>query len=142
MLKQEPLELFGDYRDIRGSIVNTSSMAGLIVIGGLSAYNASKHAVTSMMLVDARQYGGERIRINSVCPGYVDTPMFRRGNPFGDTVAVEDLVSSAANMAPVKRMMSPRDIAEGVVFLSSSFASGITGHNLTIDGGATLHQRF
>lgn len=142
MLEQAPLEVFGDYRDIRGSIVNTCSMSGLVAIETLSAYNASKHAVTSMMHVDARQYGPEKIRINSVCPGFVDTPMFRKGNPFGDSVPIEEVVRSAADQAPMRRMMSPRDIAESVVFLSSSFASGITGHSLAVDGGATLFRRF
>jgi NAD(P)-dependent dehydrogenase (short-subunit alcohol dehydrogenase family) len=130
MLKQEPLP--GIKRAARGSIVNTSSLSGVAALGGFSAYHSSKHAVISMTRVDARQYGGQGIRINCVCPGVVDTPLLR-STPLSDK-----FIELSEAQAPMKRLINPEEIADGVTFLHGNGASSVTGVHLPIDGGALL----
>lgn len=134
MMKQEPLQVSGrpTPNACRGSVVNTASMAGLAIIGGLPAYNASKHGVVSMTRVDARQYADQGIRINCVCPGFVDTPMFR-----GSGLS-EEYIEAAKSQSPMKRFVAASEIADGAVFLSGTYASAITGVSLPVDGGSLL----
>lgn len=134
MMAQEPLKVNGRPKAniCRGSIVNTASMAGLGVIGTLSTYNASKHGVVSMTRVDARQFADKGIRVNCVCPGFVDTPMFRNSG------LSEEYIDTAKNHAPMKRFTEAHEIADGVLFLSGTFASGVTGVSLPVDGGTLL----
>ena len=134
MSKQEPLDVPGVRNSPRGSIVNTASVAGLSVIGKLGPYNSSKHGVVSMTRVDARQFAKEGIRINSVCPGFVDTPLFR-----GSGLSPE-YIASAEDQSPMQRLIDPAEIADGVVFLSGRSASAITGISMPIDGGALLYH--
>jgi NAD(P)-dependent dehydrogenase (short-subunit alcohol dehydrogenase family) len=134
MLQQDPL--ISTDQDVpngcRGSIVNTASIAGLGVLGGLSAYHASKHSVVSMTRVDARQFADNGIRVNCVCPGFVDTPMFR-GSGLSD-----EYIEAAKSQAPMHRFVAASEVADGVLFLSGSSASAITGVSLPIDAGALL----
>lgn len=134
MVKQQPLEISDrpSPNTTRGSIVNTASMSGLAVMGTLSAYNASKHGVVSMTRVDARQFADQGIRINCVCPGFVDTPMFR-GSGLSD-----EYIELAKTQAPMKRFVQSSEIADGVLFLSGAYASAITGISLPVDAGALL----
>jgi NAD(P)-dependent dehydrogenase (short-subunit alcohol dehydrogenase family) len=132
MLKQNPLPVKHEFQRQRGSIVNTASLCGIAVIGTLSAYNSSKHAVVQMSAVDARQYAPELIRINTVCPGFVETPMLR-GSPLSD-----EYVNTVKAQCPANRILDPLEIANAILFLSGSLASGITGVNLSVDGGANL----
>lgn len=130
MLNQERLP--GVDRAARGSIVNTASLSGVAVLGSLSAYHSSKHAVISMTRCDARQYGGQGIRINCICPGFVDTPMLR------DPSMSKEFIEIAEAQCPMKRLISPAEIADGVAFLHGSGASAVTGIHLPVDGGALL----
>jgi NAD(P)-dependent dehydrogenase (short-subunit alcohol dehydrogenase family) len=107
-------------------------MAGLGIVGTLAAYNASKHGVVSMTRVDARQFADKGIRVNCVCPGFVDTPMFRESG------LAEDYIDAAKNQAPMKRFTESHEIADGVLYLSGTFASGVTGVSLPVDGGTLL----
>lgn len=138
MAKQEPLDVQIPGRPganlCRGSIVNTASMAGLGIIGGLSAYNASKHGVVTTTRVDARQFAEQGLRINCVCPGFVDTPMLR-----GSGLS-EDYLEAAKSQSPMRRFVQAAEIADGVVFLSGSCASAVTGISLPVDGGALLYH--
>lgn len=118
----------------RGAIVNTASLCGLAGIGTLAAYNGSKHAVAVLTRVDARQYAADGIRINAVCPGFVETPMF-----VGSGLTPE-YVKAAESQCPMNRLLKPAEIAHGVLFLLGSGASAITGINLPIDGGALLYH--
>lgn len=139
MLHQEPLPIFTGTkaeRNVRGSIVNTCSLAGFSVLADLSAYTSSKHAVYVLTRVDARQYAPQKIRVNAVCPGFVLTPLMTgAGMPdkFYDDTKTE---------SPQNRLTDPEEIAEGVLFLSSSFAAGITGVNLSVDSGAGLYHVY
>ena len=113
-----------------GSIVNTSSVAGLVGQAGAAAYCASKHAVIGLTKAAAMEWVKRGIRINAVCPGLVATAMAERlgaGQP--------GLVDSLAAMSPIGRPARPEEVAGVVVWLCSDAASYIIGQALPIDGG-------
>ena len=115
-----------------GSIVNTSSISGLVGQATMRpVYNASKGAVRIFTKSAAIQYAKEGIRVNSVHPGAVDTPMveYRLGNP--------ELQAQANARSPMGRTAQPEEIAYGVLYLASDEASFVTGSELVIDGGFT-----
>lgn len=133
MLQQQPLAVPGINYLPRGSIVNTSSMAGLAVMPMIGPYSASKHGIISITRVDAREYAAEGIRINSVCPGFVETPMMK-----GEMS--DDFIQGAAKQAPMNRTVNPSEVANAVVFLSGSLATAVTGISLPVDCGALLYH--
>ena len=112
-----------------GAIVNTASIAGLVGLRVSSAYVAAKHAVNGLTKAAALEYGTENIRINSVCPGYVETRMTTTSRSiFGDHLV---------NSTPLGRLGSPPEIAELVVWLCSDRASFVHGAAYAADGGWT-----
>ena len=113
-----------------GSIINISSAYGLI--GGFAhpAYFASKGAVRLLTKAIAVQNAGDNIRVNSVHPGFVETPMTAR---FHDSGAREERIAQT----PLGWLAEPSDIAGGIVFLASDDAAYMTGSELVIDGGVT-----
>jgi NAD(P)-dependent dehydrogenase (short-subunit alcohol dehydrogenase family) len=113
-----------------GSIVNTTSGAGLVGVEQLSAYNASKHGVVGLTKTAALEFAQKNIRVNCVCPGLINTPMVARMIDSGGMNEQEFLAAE-----PVGRMGRPEEIGEGVVWLLSDAASFVTGHALSIDGG-------
>ena len=113
-----------------GAIVNTASVAGLVGFQGISAYAASKHGVNGLTKTAALEYAKAGIRVNSVCPGVIETPMVKRA--FEKSPAMEEGV---ATMEPVGRLGQPEEIAQAVVWLCSDAASFVTGHPMTVDGG-------
>ena len=119
-----------------GSIVNISSIAASIGSNVFSpAYHASKGGVLSMTLHDAITYAPMKIRVNAVQPGFVDTPMVRGVmRVFGGEAALIQVLNETI---PWKRMASPEEVAEIVVFLLSDKAKYITGSSIVIDGGLT-----
>jgi NAD(P)-dependent dehydrogenase (short-subunit alcohol dehydrogenase family) len=110
-----------------GAIVNTASIAGLIGLQTSSAYVAAKHGVVGLTKTAAIEYAEAGIRVNAVCPGFVKTRMteetMRRR---GETILAQ---------IPVKRMGTPEEIAEMVVWLCSDRASYVTGAAYNVDGG-------
>lgn len=111
-----------------GAIVNASSTFGLA--GGAGGpYPASKHAVVGLTKSVALDYAEDGIRVNSVHPGAIETPMIERLR--NDPILSEAL----ATMHPMGRMGTPEEIAEAVVWLCSNAASFVTGHTMVIDGG-------
>jgi NAD(P)-dependent dehydrogenase (short-subunit alcohol dehydrogenase family) len=114
-----------------GSIINTSSGAGLMGFAGLPAYVASKHAVIGLTRTAALEYVAKGIRINAVCPGTVRTPMLAAFT--GD----EDSLEMMGRAMPIKRLATPEEIAEAIVWLASPSASYVTGTALAVDGGAS-----
>lgn len=119
-----------------GSIINLSSIAGLIGIGGLAAYHASKGAVRLMSKNDAITYAPDRIRVNSIHPGYIWTPMVE--NHLRATSPDLEAAKAAAGLAhPIGHMGEPDDIAWAVVWLASDEARFVTGAEIVIDGGYT-----
>ncbi len=114
-----------------GSIVNISSVAGIIGSQQSTAYNASKGAVRLLTKTTAIQYAQEGIRANSVHPGPIDTQML--DEVFPDQESRENRVSNI----PIGRMGTVDDVAYGVLFLASDESSYMTGSELVIDGGFT-----
>ena len=119
-----------------GSIINLSSIAGLIGVGNLAAYHASKGAVRLMSKNDAVTYAHEQIRVNSIHPGYIWTPMvenhLRATSPDLEAAKV-----AAGSVHPIGHMGEPDDIAWAVVWLASDEAKFVTGAEIAIDGGYT-----
>lgn len=119
-----------------GSIINLSSIAGLIGVGGIAPYHASKGAVRLMSKNDAITYAGEAIRVNSVHPAYIWTPMVE--NHLRATSDDLDAARAAAGAVhPLGHMGEPDDIAWAVVYLASDEAKFVTGTEIVIDGGYT-----
>ena len=114
-----------------GSIINISSIYGLVGSGGSAAYHASKGAVRIFNKSTAIQYASENIRANSVHPGFIDTPMTRahHDNP--------NIHEERVAKTPIGRMGQPEDIAAGILYLASDESSFVTGAELVIDGGMT-----
>ena len=116
-----------------GAIVNTSSGAGIIGIKGSPAYTAAKHGVIGLTKAAALDYAAQNIRVNAVCPGYIDTPMMGRftgGTAEGRAKVIAE--------EPVGRMGKPEEIAAAVVWLCSDAAAFVVGHAMVIDGGQTV----
>ena len=114
-----------------GSIVNISSVAGLVGSKQTTAYTASKGAVRLLTRSTAIQYASDGIRANSVHPGTIVTPM-TEGFLADDTMREDRM-----NRTPLKRLGRPEDVAYGALYLASDEASFVTGSELVIDGGRT-----
>jgi len=112
-----------------GSIINISSIYGLIGSAGSAAYHGSKGAVRLLSKAAAVQYAPEHIRVNSVHPGVIKTPMLEALNE-------QDLATITA-MAPMKRAGTPEEVGYVVLFLASNEASFVTGAEYVVDGGYT-----
>lgn len=116
-----------------GSIINTSSLAGKRGGPGISAYAASKGAVMAFSTAAALELAPHRIRVNSVCPGFIDTPFNQPAIDFmGGRAAQEELVKK---MVPLGRQATPEEIAPLYVFLASNESSYVTAQALSVDGG-------
>jgi len=118
-----------------GTIVNTSSVAGLTGGIGMPAYVASKHAVLGLTKAASSEFARHNIRVNAVCPGPVETRMMRsieaQRNP-ADPAGVADGYRVGA---PTGRYTTPEEVANTVLYLSSDLSTNITGTHITIDGG-------
>ena len=112
-----------------GSIVNASSIWGLVGAPGVAAYQASKGAVATLTKNAAMSYVGDGIRVNSVHPGIIDTPMI--------TAQDAEVTAAVVDATPMRRLGTPRDIAYAVLYLASDESSFVTGAELVVDGGYT-----
>jgi NAD(P)-dependent dehydrogenase (short-subunit alcohol dehydrogenase family) len=117
-----------------GAVVMTASIAGVTGIGSSVPYAASKGALTTMTMSLARALA-PKIRVNAVCPGFIDTPWFGKGLP---EAAVERVRASAAAGTPLKAASTPDDIAASTVFLASRASRHVTGETLLVDAGMHL----
>jgi 3-oxoacyl-[acyl-carrier protein] reductase len=116
------------------SVVNVSSVAGISGIGSSVAYAASKGALNTMTLSLARALA-PLIRVNAVCPGYIDTPWFTKGRGVEGAAKVRDAVVAKV---PLKRASTAEDVANVVCFLALPQSGNMTGEILRIDAGAHL----
>jgi 3-oxoacyl-[acyl-carrier protein] reductase len=117
-----------------GAVVNTASIAGVTGIGSSVPYAASKGALVTMTLSLARALA-PKIRVNAICPGYIDTPWFGRGMP---PEVVDRLREGAAASTPMQAASKPVDIAGAAIFFASPAARHITGETLLVDAGSHL----
>ena len=122
-----------------GSIVNTGSGWGLKGGGLAAAYCAVKGGIVNLTRAMAIDHGPQNIRVNSVCPGDVDTAMLRdEGRQTGEInekTSMEEYLKACGNDRPLGRIGMPKDIANCVLFLCSDMASWVTGCALVVDGG-------
>jgi NAD(P)-dependent dehydrogenase (short-subunit alcohol dehydrogenase family) len=117
-----------------GSIVNVCSIYG-IVASDVSFYDASKGALRAMTKSDAITYSRDKIRFNSVHPGNIETPLFRKLAQMVDKQGVGHAVKMLSVTNPLNRMGTPEDIAYGILYLASDESSYVNGTELVIDGG-------
>ena len=115
-----------------GSIVNTASVAGLVGAPTQPIYAATKHAVVGLTKTAAVEYAAEGIRINSVCPGVINTPTMARA--LKREPQREDKLRKGH---PIGRFGEPSEIANAALWLCSEQSSFVTGHQLAVDGGLT-----
>jgi NAD(P)-dependent dehydrogenase (short-subunit alcohol dehydrogenase family) len=116
------------------SVVNVSSVAGISGIGSSVAYAASKGALNTITLSLARALA-PLIRVNAVCPGYIDTPWFTKGRGVDGAAKVRDAVVAKV---PLKRASTAEDVASLVCFLATPQSSNMTGEVVRIDAGLHL----
>ena len=120
--------------EVAGAVVNTSSIAAVLGIGSSVPYAASKGALNTMTISLARALA-PKIRVNAICPGFIDTPWFGRG------LSEESIGRMRANVAaasPLRVASGPDDIAASAMFLGSSASRHITGETLIVDAGVHL----
>lgn len=116
-------------RNKGGAIVNNASIFGLRGMNGIAHYVASKHAVVGLTKAVAKEYAGQGIRINAVCPGATETPNYMRSTN-GDVHLLDDMI-------PMRRIGQPDEVANAVVWLLSGQSAYVSGTTLSVDGGMT-----
>ena len=123
-----------------GVIVNTGSIAGLIGLPTSSAYVAAKHGVLGLTKTAALEYATDKIRVNAVCPGVIETDIVKEGGA-GAAAAMgltyEQLLAASAADSAIKRINEVEDVANVAVLLASEIGGGITGSLISIDGGTS-----
>ncbi len=115
-----------------GAIVNTASISGLFADQGIAAYNAVKAGLINLTRVVAVEYGRYGIRANCVCPGVIATPLI------ASAIATPGVSEKMAKRIPLKRLGTPEDVANVVLFLASDLAGFVTGAAYVVDGGQTI----
>ena len=123
-----------------GSIVNVSSLAATVAPGNMAAYTTSKTAILGLTRSLAVDYGPSGIRVNTLCPGWVWTPMSQdemRTYAAGKGITPEEAVAHATRYLPLGRMAEPVEIARCARFLASDESSFVTGTTLIADGGSS-----
>lgn len=114
-----------------GAIVNNASILGQVGFATASAYVAAKHGVIGLTQTAALEYADKKIRVNAVCPGFIETPMLERAG----LTTNNDVRGAIEALHPIGRLGRPEEIAEAVLWLCSPRASFVTGHPLLVDGG-------
>jgi len=116
-----------------GAIVNCASILGHVAFANASAYVAAKHGVVGLTKTAAVELAAKGVRVNAVCPGFIETPMLQRAGLLADPAARAGVEA----LHPMKRLGTSEEIADAVVFLCSKRASFVTGASLLVDGGYT-----
>lgn len=118
-----------------GSIVNVASFLGIVSMAGVPPYTASKAAVRYMSKTDALIYAHDNIRVNSVIPGYIKTPLIEKYlESTGNAGKAREVITA---IHPIGRLGEPEDVAYGILYLASDESRFVTGSDLVIDGGLT-----
>jgi NAD(P)-dependent dehydrogenase (short-subunit alcohol dehydrogenase family) len=113
-----------------GSIVNTASICGLVALPHASAYNAAKHGIVGLTKSSALEYGPQNVRVNAVCPGFIDTPMLAKG-----AGANAQVLEGVVRTIPMRRVAGANEVADVVAWLLSAQSSYVSGVAMPIDGG-------
>jgi NAD(P)-dependent dehydrogenase (short-subunit alcohol dehydrogenase family) len=124
-----------------GAIVNTASIGGLIGTADISGYCAAKYGVVGLTKTAALECAAKGIRVNALCPGWVDTGMTVKEAKVAN-MPVADFRAMAGGMVPMKRMGKPEEMADAVLWLCSDRASYVSGHALVVDGALTAGLSF
>jgi NAD(P)-dependent dehydrogenase (short-subunit alcohol dehydrogenase family) len=133
MLEQEPIRSSLNGRKLqRGSIVNFSSIQGVVGIAQSAAYSTTKHGIMGLTRSASEDYAKDGLRINAILPGYTETPLTTK-NP----QILEAMIEKVASSVPMQRMGNPTEIADGVLYLAGGRSSFVTGSALAVDGGYT-----
>ena len=114
------------------AIVNTASVASFVAAAGMAAYVTSKHAVAGLTKSASLDFIPHGIRVNAVCPGFVETPML------AGAIATPESKSMIEGQAPIGRVAQPEEIAKAVLFLASEDAGYMVGALMQVDGGVTI----
>jgi A-factor type gamma-butyrolactone 1'-reductase (1S-forming) len=117
-----------------GSVVNMASVGGQVATPGAAAYVASKHAVIGLTKAAAVEYGPHGIRVNAISPGSIRTEMLHQ--VLGGDTALDEM----ATIHPIRRIGTPGDVADAVIWLFSDQSSYYTGQSLVLDGGLTAQR--
>ncbi|HJP35022.1 MAG TPA: SDR family oxidoreductase [Gammaproteobacteria bacterium] len=117
-------------QDGGGSIVSTASAAGLVGIPGAPSYNAAKHGVVGLTKTVALEYASRNIRVNTVCPGFIETPMLDRVVDASTKIGDQMMAT-----IPMRRVAQPSEIGDSVAWLMSDKSTYVTGVALPVDGG-------
>jgi len=124
-----------------GRIINIASINGLVGFAGKAGYNSAKHGVIGLTRVAALEGAPHGITVNAICPGYVDTPLVR--NQLADLartrgVPLERVLEEVIYpLVPMRKLLSPRDVSDYVLFIASDKAGCVTGSPVVVDGGYT-----
>lgn len=114
-----------------GVIVNISSILGKVGFATSAHYVAAKHGVIGLTQTAALEYSSEGIRINAICPGFIETPLLKKGG-ISDNA---DVLQQIIDLHPMKRLGRSEEIAKGFIFLASDDSTFVSGTSLEIDGG-------
>lgn len=118
-----------------GAIVNMSSILGTVGFANACAYTATKHGLIGLTQVAALEYAARGIRVNAICPGFIETPMvMERSLAAGKH---PEIYQQLAMLHPLGRLGTPDEIAAAALWLCSDAASFVTGHAMLVDGGYT-----
>ena len=121
-----------------GSIISTASVAGIRGFNGLHAYCAAKAGVVNLTRSAAMEFAKDKIRVNCICPGGINTPILHRNQP-GVKEAMEQCMAKAQ---PIPRAGHPEDIAGMALYLASDDSEFVTGQAMVVDGGMTSGAQF
>lgn len=125
----------------KGNIVIMSSVTGYMVADpGEAAYAMSKAALIGLTKALAREFADKGIRVNAICPGYVDTPMANSIAIQSNAQDPESVKAGIAQATPMQRLAKPEEVGELAAFLASDESSYLTGTQIVIDGGSTLPE--
>ena len=125
MAQQSPIGI------LRGSIVNTSSGAGLIPAPGQPHYTAAKHGVLGLTRSAASEFASQGIRVNAICPGLTETGLIENQPP--------EFLKMMARMSPTGQIGQPVDVAQAAYWLMTPEAQWVNGQSIVVDGGGVMH---